>query len=122
MSKYIVVEGFTLELTPPSSSEVTMLITSDTAEHSKIVRKGVYCTPLKLTLSTYTGGSITDGNGTASVTINTSATKVKADGTLVMLEGDSVSAEFKGTASGRPAVQLVQVTIKEAGQSKVKGV
>jgi len=93
---------------------------------NKALNKDVYKTPLSFSFS---GGTSTTPPLTAIQslppiqTIPTSATKCKAEGVLVMLEGDSVTMTAQGIdGGGNPVAISGDVEIKLAGQDKGKGI
>lgn len=121
--KNIAVKGCSLSLGTGSGS---ISISSTPSSKVKIDGKGVYSGGLNFSISGYTGGAITNGDGAGSGSISPGAMKVKADGSFVMLEGDtSVPVTINGTMPGpsgpQPAVAMDTVKISNAGQSKVKG-
>ena len=88
---------------------------------SEGVKKGIYTSPLSVTVSGYTDASISGGSGTG--VINSTALKNKVDGSAVMLEGDSGEVVLSGTnpQSGSPVTgYTVTVKIISAGQTVVK--
>ena len=125
MTKYITVEGCTLNFQNGGSG----VITPNPGQASLKVKadgKGVYKT-LKFSVSGYTGQAITvAGSGTGSGEIIATAQHVKVEGNAVILEGD-VSAQFtinglKPAESGTsPATAVEVVKVTAAGQTKVKG-
>ena len=85
--------------------------------------KGVYKSPLALLTA---AASVTNPTALATipdplpypVNITTTATKSKADGVLVMLEGDFIDQIFNPTtALGVPVPTTMRISIKTAGQT-----
>ena len=125
---YIAVDGCTLEFQNGGGPNSAITINpQQLSSTTKAGGKAVYNT-LKFTISGYTGQNITvSESGSGSGEITASATKVKADGKAVILEGD-VSASItitglmpnpygSGTVTAY-ATEVVKVT--KAGQDKVK--
>lgn len=111
--KNIAVEGCTL-------SEPTAQITTPASTKVKADGKGVYSGPLTISISGYSGQGIEVGTGTD--TLQPTATKVKVEGKMVILEGDQVTITVTGqTPQGASASVPVNVKIQDAGQSKAKG-
>lgn len=124
MMKKIAAEGCTLEL---DKGNGVVSITTPASMTVKGDGKGLYRGQLAISISGYTGGSITvAGSGTGAGVINGSAEKTTIDGLAAVLEGDNVTvtvAGLKPLESGgtEPTTENVKVTIKDAGQGKVLG-
>lgn len=126
--KNIVVDGCTLEFQRGGGPNTAISINpNQLSSTTKAGGKAVYNT-LKFTVSGYSGQDITiEESGSGSGEIIATATKVKADGKVVILEGDE-SLEFtitglkpnpygSGTVTAY-ATEVVKVT--KAGQDKAK--
>ena len=125
----IAVKGCTLELSPASSPEATVTITTPASTTTKADGNAVYSGPLSITIAGYTGGAITvagSGATTSPAILQPGATKYKVDGKAVVLEGDSTTVVVTGLATAgtttTTATQQVTIKIKSAGQSKCKAV
>jgi len=107
-----------------SVSGGAFVITSTPSVYVKTEGSGVYSGPLTFT---FTGGSASgfvSGSLTGAGTINPTATKVKADGLLIIREGDSVAVTFTGTTLPNPpgtsGTVVGNVEVADAGQSTTK--
>lgn len=125
MGKNIVVEGCQLQF---SAGQGTISIAEgQTSTRIKFGGKATYKT-LNFTISGYSGGTITDGNGTGSGSIIASSQNVKIEGNKAILEGDtSATITITGTTTIPPAGPVTVtspdiVTVVSAGQSKAQGV
>ena len=126
--KNIVVEDCQFSITVGGvvigSGEVS--INSLASSNSKViinegVKKGIYTSPMSITVSGYSDPAISGGSGTG--VINSTAIKNKIDGSLIMLEGDSGEIILSGTNpdSGSPVTgYAVTVKIISAGQTVSK--
>lgn len=122
--KNIAVLGCTLKL---SQGTGAITITSVPSLKSFTSGKAIYRGNLSFTVSGFTGGDITvPGSGTGSGSIVSTATKNKADGQFVMLEGDKATGVVitglkpAGTSTV-PAFCTIDVEINNAGQSDARG-
>lgn len=105
------VSGGSFTITTPAST--TMLVDGD----------GVYAGPLAWTFSGGNASGAASGTVVGAGTINPTAQKVKNDGKLAILEGDSVVSTFNGvTPDGKP-ISFPGVTVKvtSSGQTVVLG-
>lgn len=121
--KNIAVSGCSLSFGSGSGS---ISISSTPSTKVKLDGKGVYSGGIDFSISGYMGGTITNGDGAGSGHISPGAMHVKADGSFVMLEGDtSLPVTINGTMPGpmgpQPTVAVDTVKISNAGQSKGKG-
>lgn len=122
--KNIASSACTLELDKGSG---TASITTPASTTVKGDGNGLYRGPLAVTISGYTGGTITiSGSGAGAGTINGSATKTKIDSMAAVLEGDNTTITVTGlkpleSGGTAPTTENVKVTIKKAGQTKVTG-
>lgn len=121
--KYIAVQGCELELTPASSPPATVQITTPPSQKVKAGGKPCYKGTLQISITGYTGGTITvPGSGAGSGSLSPGARKCKIEGMAAVLEGDSASVTVNGQqtvgSSTAPATQPVTVKIKSAGQTK----
>lgn len=124
MNKWIAVSGCELQITP-SGAAGTASITDPASIKTKINGKGVYTSPLSIAVSGYmdsSGSVIAAGSGVGKI-ISTGQ-KIKDDGKLVMIEGDSISITLNGVnpITGIPVTFPVTVKISNAGQMSVKGI
>lgn len=120
MSKFIAVEGCTLTT---DNATAQAQVTGVPSIKVKAGGKGIYKDKLTVQVTAASEGAFQQ---TAPVTtvIDTTATKIKVEGEIVLLEGDKsntpamcVCADPYGTTKIVP----VTVTIHQAGQTKVKG-
>ena len=128
MSKYIDIKNCTFEFSP---ADVGGAVVSISKASTKVKATGteVLTANTTFSVSAYSNGSPIDvplsGASTADFSFTASAQKVKAEGSLVLLEGDKANIMIKGkktTPSGTTeAIIPVIITIKVAGQEKVKG-
>jgi hypothetical protein len=100
----------------------TFTITSVPSVKNKAEGKGVYRGDL---IYTFAGGShaSTDPDTVATLvpqTISPSATKAKADGSLVIRLGDNGTMNAQGTSGGSPVDVSGPVEVDDAGQTKAK--
>lgn len=119
--KYIATEDCEWEF--ESNAETgTIKVTDGISEKVKADGKKVLIGTITISISNYAGKGITGGSGVG--TLDASATKVKAEGKAVVLEGDESGDIFvTGTNTAPPPPQLtvmVKVKVKKAGQTKVK--
>ena len=101
----------------------TFTITSTPSVKVKAGGSGVYRGPLTFTFAGGSAPGLVAGSVTGAGTINPTATKTKADGLLVIREGDSVLVTFTGTNSSPPPPTLNvagTVEVASAGQTKAK--
>ena len=127
--KYYVVEDCQFSITVGGAVIGTgnVSITSQASTNSKViisanVKKGIYTSPMSISVSGYSDSAISSGSGTG--VINSTATNSKIDGQAIMLEGDSGEVVLSGTnpQSGSPVTgYTVTVKIISAGQSTTKG-
>ena len=128
MSKYIAIKNCTFEFSPADAGSAVVSI-SKASTKVKATSTEVLTVNTKFSVSAYSNGSTIDvpfsGASTANFSFTASAQKVKAEGGLVLLEGDKANIMIKGkktTPSGTTeAIIPVVITIKAAGQEKVKG-
>lgn len=132
MKKPVAVEGMTLTymatMEDPTTHEVipmgvaTVVATLGAASsNTSVDGKGVYTDGLQLTatawkIATYAGGGSAVGN------FESSAEKVKVDGSLVLLEGDEASFDVQATNTVPPLdpqTFTITATIQVAGQTSV---
>lgn len=128
MSKYIDIKNCTFEFSP---ADVGGAVVSISKASTKVKAAGteVLTASTTFSVSSYSNGSTIDvplsGASTADFSFTASAQKVKAEGSLVLLEGDKANIMIKGkktTPSGTTEFSIpVVITIKAAGQEKVKG-
>ena len=128
MSKSIDIKNCTFEFSP---ADVGGAVVSISKASTKVKATGteVLTANATFSVSTYSNGSTIDvplsGASTADFSFTASAQKVKAEGGLVLLEGDKANIKIKGkktTTSGTTEATIpVEITIKGAGQEKVKG-
>lgn len=125
MAKLVAVDGCTFKFTDASGAPANAMITvtAQPSQKSKAEGKGVYKIPLTFTLATVMTSKITNGDGatTAPGSMPSTAQKTKADGVLVMLEGDKVDVPVIGHSGNSTASDVVTVEIAVAGQTKAKG-
>lgn len=127
--KYYVVEDCQFEISVDGAviGMGNVDITSSASTNSKViisegVKKGIYTSPMQISVSGYSDSSISGGSGTG--VINSTAQNNKIDGSAIMLEGDSGEVVLNGTnpQSGSPVTgYTVSVKIISAGQSTTKG-
>lgn len=128
MSKYIAIKDCTFEFNPADVGNAVVSISSPSTK-VKATNKEVLNANTTFSVSNYSNGSTIDvplsGASTADFSFTTSAQKVKAENSLVLLEGDTANIQIKGqktTSSGTTEVTIpVVIKIKQAGQEKVKG-
>lgn len=125
MLKNIAVDGCELELSV-GTGDIT-IIGGQTTDNIKCDGKAAY-TSLAFMVSNFTGGDITVAkSGSGGGSIDASATKVKIMNCPAFLEGDKTNVPIVITGqkpSGTSTVVAtcnVTVSIKKAGQDKVKG-
>lgn len=128
MSKSIDIKNCTFEFSP---ADVGSAVVSISKASTKVKAAGteVLTASTTFSVSSYSNDSTIDvplsGASTADFSFTASAQKVKAEGSLVLLEGDKANIMIKGqktTPSGTTeAIIPVVITIKAAGQEKVKG-
>lgn len=120
--KEIAVEGMTLEPDDPLVS-ATISITGSSSSKSKAEGKGIYKDNLSISVSAITKPPATvPDSGPYTANFSSSASKVKVDGNLVLLDGDeteTINATPK-LPNGTPNPISFKVKIQSAGQSKVK--
>ena len=120
MGKNVVVEGCSFSF---SFGTGTVNIVSEASKKAKCSGKGIYTSPLQITVSNFTDGTtIAEGAGGGSIT--GSSTKATSLSIPVVLEGDNAEISITGVNpySGVEVVKLVIVTISNAGQSEVKAI
>lgn len=121
MAKPIVVLGCTLT-TDNATAQAT--ITDSPSAKVMAESKGVYKTPLNVQVMGATQGNFAQ-TAPATTTIISTATKVMAEGSLVILEGDKsqMPAMCPATdpSTGATMTIPVNVTVQSAGQTKVLG-
>lgn len=119
MKKDIAVDGCSFS----SSKGGSVTATSTPSFNCKAGGKGIYKDSLGVSVSLASDGTCTLGNGSGS--IPSTASKCKADGSLVMRVDDEVSVDCVGQdfSSGPPVPCNFSTTVKisNAGQSKVQG-
>lgn len=132
MKKLVAVEGMTLTYMaamedPVSHEKIPMGVATVTAtlgaasSNTSVDGKGVYVDRLQLTatawqIATYAGMGSSVGN------FESSAKKVKVDGSLVLLEGDEASFDVQATNTVPPLdpqTFTITATIQVAGQTSV---
>ena len=115
--KNVAVLGCTLNIAFPIASITTSPSTTVTCDG-----KGVYYDKIEVVIVGYGSPTITDNNGGGKGYIKGSAKNVFVDGKPVLLEGDSVTINVKGTSGGgqSPASEDVTVKIVSAGQVSVQ--
>ena len=128
MSKYIAIKNCTFEFSP---ADVGGAVVSILKASTKVKAAGTEVLTANTTFSvtSYSNGSTIDvplsGASAGAFSFTASAQKVKAEGGLVLLEGDKAAIMLTGkktTPSGTTEVVIpVVITIKAAGQEKVKG-
>lgn len=128
MSKYIDIKNCTFEFSP---ADVGDAVVSILKASTKVKAAGTEVLTANTTFSvtSYSNDSTIDvplsGASTADFSFTASAQKVKAEGGLVLLEGDKAKIKIQGkktTSSGTTEVVIpVVITIKAAGQEKIKG-
>lgn len=122
--KNIAVQGCSIELSPPSTSPLTVItVTTQPNNNMKCDGKGVYTGQISVSISAYGSETITDMNGAGPATIVSTAQYVKVDGQPVLLEGDEDNnCAISGTTGGQTAVtDIITVKISAAGQTSVAG-
>ena len=121
MAKPIAVLGCTLT-TDNATAQAT--ITDSPSAKVMAESKGVYKTPLNVQVIGATQGSFAQ-TAPATTTIISTATKVMADGSLVILEGDKsqkpAMCPATDASTGTTTIISVNVTVQVAGQTKVLG-
>lgn len=98
-------------------------ITSKPSEKVKCDGKKAYCGSIKITISGFQSGAVSNGDGTGSGAINGTG-KLLIEGEKAVMEGDESGAiTITGTTGtpASPATDYVTVKVKDAGQTKVKG-
>lgn len=128
MGKYIAIKDCTFEFDPADAGSAVVSI-SNASTKVKATGKEVLTANSTFSVSNYSNGSSIDvaysGSTTADFSFTPTATQDKAEDGLVLLEGDNASIMIKGkktTQSGTTDVTIpVVITIKQAGQDKVKG-
>lgn len=124
MSKLIAVNGCTIGHSVGSPvSGGTFTITSVASTKVKAEGKGVYKTTIAFTFTggTFVGGS--SGTALGSGSITATATKVKAEGGFVVIEGDTgtLTGTYVPIPTPPPTVSFTSnVEITDAGQTKAK--
>lgn len=101
----------------------TFTITSVPSLKMIIDGKGVYAGSLAWSFMGGNGPGAAPGTVMGSGSINSTAASVKVDGDKVILESDSVTATFNGTAPNGAPISFPGVSVKvtDAGQSVVMG-
>lgn len=128
MSKYIAIKDCTFEFDPADVGSAVVSI-SNASTKVKAMGKEVLTENTTFSVSKYSNGSSIDvalsGSTTADFSFTPTATQDTAENGLVLLEGDKAIIQIKGkkyTQSGTTdAVISATITIKAAGQKKVKG-
>lgn len=128
MSKYIAIKNCTFEFSPADAGSAVVSI-SKASTKVKATGTEVLTENTTFSVSAYSNGSTIDvpfsGASTADFSFTASAQNVKAEGGLVLLEGDKANIKITGkktTPSGTVEATIpVVITIKAAGQKKVKG-
>ena len=121
MGKYIAVKGCSFQVTPPSDTNCIQ-VNSVASTKFKCDGKGVYVSPLQITVSGYSvSASSTVQTSPISCSIQATVTKNKSEGKLVMREGDLISITIPVTVGGQPSPPIpITIKISDAGQKKVK--
>ena len=103
----------------------TFTITSSPSTKCKATGKFIYRGTVSFNFTGGNASGIVPGSISCTGTISPTATKVKADGSFCILEGDTGSMSGTGTSqsSGNPIVPVSgSVEISDAGQNKARGV
>lgn len=121
MGKYIAVKGCSFQVTPPSDANCIQ-INSVASNKFKCDGKGVYVSPLQITVNGYSvSASSTVQTSPVPASIVATAIKNKSDGKLVMREGDQlIGLTIPVTVGGQAATIPISIKISNAGQNKVK--
>lgn len=123
-AKAIAVKGCTLSFNPSDSENSAQVVITGFSTKVKAEGDNVLTANTQFTITGYTGGSIdVAGSGSCQpFSFTPTATKVKAENALVLLEGDQMQVTFSGSNSSSGATtQVVVVQITDAGQGSVKG-
>ena len=128
MAKNIAIEDCEFEFDPADVGNAVVSI-SGASTKVKATSAKVLTAATTFSVSNYSNGSSIDvalsGATTADFSFTATAEKDKAEGNLVLLEGDKANIMIKGkktTQSGTTDVTIpVVITISSAGQDKVKG-
>lgn len=116
MVKYIVTSNSTWRM---KNGTATSIIVTGTDPNITIDGHAVYAGELTATVSGYTGGAITDGNGTGvSTTIGNSQYNISSLGNLV-LDNIEIIVSLMGTAQGTPVTATDSVIIDQVNQNYV---
>lgn len=119
---YIMVLGGALAFA--SGSAVTggaFTITTPPVATAFVDSKGIFAGPLAWTFAGGNGAGCDPGTVAGAGTIQPGSVSSKVDGLAVVLEGDSASAVFAGTAGGTPVSLGPQtVEVSSAGQTSMK--
>lgn len=119
--KYIAVQNCTLSFVNPSHTG-TINIISPPSTTVKVDNKGVYTSPLAISISNGSDGSITNATGTG--TIIATATFVKVDNQFVIrVDDESLPITMTGTPpppGTGPNTYITQVRITNANQTSTK--
>lgn len=115
-----------LEITPPDvGGAMVIQIASQPSQFVKAEGQNVWVSPLQFAITGYQDGmSIDLPTGAGGGSITATCKFVKAEGKLVMLEGDTsetitLSGSHTSPTGPRPASAQVTVRIKAAGQTSV---
>jgi len=122
MSEFIANNSMTFKFENPAHSG-TVTITTPASTKVKAGGVGVHKDNMAIVISNGSDGSIT--NATGSGVINATAQKAKADGVLVLREGDknNIPIVMTGTNPSPPpptSTYTTVVVIDDPGQDKVK--
>lgn len=118
--KFVVVDGCVFST---DNATATVMPKSLASLKVKAMNKGLYKDPFEVIVSGATLGNLVQ-DAPITATITTSATKVKVDGALCVLENDGVMVSCPATdsVSGAKGSIPVNVKVSNAGQNKVLAV
>lgn len=117
MSALIAVQGCTLSFDALNTGVIT--ITSNASTKSFYQTSGVYAGSISFTVSGVTNVSVSGTAGTGTGTITATALKSIVDNQFPVRQGDNVTIVVSGTISGNPGTWPAQITVTNAGQTKL---
>lgn len=108
--KEVAVQGTTLKITTPSVTGALPIITSSPSTTCKAETKGIFKGTINVSASALTKGTCGGASGVG--TIEPTATKTKADNSLVIRKGDSGSFSVTGIDTGTAAACSFSITVE----------
>lgn len=123
MSEYVAVDGCKLDF-KSSTHSGSISITNDPSDVVKCDGKNTFIGQIAFSVSGFTGGAITNGDGTGSGIILGGSQKCTSGNQPIVLENDNITILVTGTAgegqSKHAETANVEVYVKDAGQSVCK--